>query len=84
MKFFSRKSIVAAATATTIAFSGTAVASAAPVEDDRSSKAFFALSSDDEGNISPKEIREWIKVFTSIIGAMDDAMRLGDKIAGVK
>lgn len=82
MKFLSRKSIVAAATAATIAFSGTAVASAAPVEDDGSSKAFFALSSDDEGNISPKEIREWIKVFTSIIDAMDDAMRLADQFAG--
>ncbi|KHO29261.1 MULTISPECIES: hypothetical protein [Corynebacterium] len=82
MKFFSRKSIVAAATAATIAFSGTAVATAAPAEQDGSSAAFFALSSDDEGNVSPKEIREWIKVLTSIIGAMDDAMRLGDKLAG--
>ena len=82
MKFFSRKSIVAAATAATIAFYGTAVATAAQVEDDSSSKAFFALSSDDEGNISPKEIREWIKVFTSIIDAMDDAMRLADQFAG--
>ena len=82
MKIFSRKSIVAAATAATIAFSGTAVATAAPAEQDGSSAAFFALSSDDEGNVSPKEIREWIKVITSIIGAMDDAMRLGDKLAG--
>ena len=82
MKFFSRKSLVAVATAATITFSGTAVASAAPVDNDRSSAAFFALSSDDEGNVSPKEIREWIKVLTSIIGAMDDALRLGDKLAG--
>lgn len=82
MKFFSRKSIVAAATAATIAFSGTAVASAAPVEESGSSSDIFFLSSDDEGNVSPKEIREWIKVLTSIIGAMDDAMRLGDKLAG--
>ena len=82
MKFFSRKSLVAVATAATITFSGTAVASAAPVENDSSSAAFFALSSDDEGNFSPKEIREWIKVITSIIGAMDDALRLGDKLAG--
>lgn len=82
MKFFSRKSLVAVATAATITFSGTAVASAAPVENDSSSTAFFALSSDDEGNVSPKEIREWIKVLTSIIGAMDDALRLSDKLAG--
>lgn len=82
MKFFSRKSLVAVATAATITFSGTAVASAAPVENDSSSAAFFALSSDDEGNVSPKEIREWIKVLTSIIGAMDDALRLSDKLAG--
>ena len=82
MKFFSRKSLVAVATAATITFSGTAVASAAPVDNDSSSAAFFALSSDDEGNVSPKEIREWIKVITSIIGAMDDALRLGDKLAG--
>ena len=82
MKFFSRKSLVAVATAATITFSGTAVASAAPVENDSSSAAFFALSSDEEGNVSPKEIREWIKVITSIIGAMDDALRLGDKLAG--
>lgn len=82
MKFFSRKSLAAVATAATITFSGTAVASAAPVENDSSSAAFFALSSDDEGNVSPKEIREWIKVITSIIGAMDDALRLGDKLAG--
>ena len=82
MKFFSRKSLVAVATAATITFSGTAVASAAPVENDSSSAAFFSLSSDDEGNVSPKEIREWIKVITSIIGAMDDALRLGDKLAG--
>lgn len=84
MKFFSRKSIVAAATAATIAFSGTAVASADPVEDDSSSKAFFTLSSDEEGNVSAKEIREWIKVFTSIIGAIDDSLRLGDKLAGTR
>ena len=82
MKFFSRKSIVAAATAATIAFSGTAVASAAPVEESGSSSALLVLSSDDEGNVSPKEIREWIKVVTSIVGAMDDALRLGDKLAG--
>lgn len=82
MKFFSRKSLVAVATAATITFSGTAVASAAPVDNDSSSAAFFALSSDDEGNVSPKEIREWIKVLTSIIGAMDDALRLSDKLAG--
>lgn len=84
MTFFSRKSIVAAATAATIAFSGTAVASAAPTEDEGSSKAFFALSSDEEGNVAPKEIREWIKVLTSIVGAMEDALRLGDKLAGTK
>ncbi len=84
MKFFSRKSIVAAATAATIAFSGTAVASAAPTEDEGSSKAFFALSSDEEGNVDPKEIREWIKVLTSIVSAMEDALRLGDKLAGTK
>ena len=42
MKFFSRKSLVAVATAATITFSGTAVASAAPVENDSSSAAFFA------------------------------------------
>lgn len=82
MKLFSRKSLVAVATAATITFSGTAVATAAPVEDDSSSKAFFALSSDEDGNISPKEIREWIKVVTAIIDAMDDAMRLGEKLAG--
>ena len=82
MKFFSRKSLVAVATAATITFSGTAVASAAPVENDSSSAAFFALSSDDEGNVSPKEIREWIKVFTSIIDAMDDSMRLAEQVMG--
>lgn len=82
MKFFSRKSLVAVATAAAVSFSGAGIANAAQADEGSSADGFFALSSDDEGNVSPKEIREWIKVFTSIIDAMDDSMRLAEKVMG--
>ncbi|MDO5031756.1 hypothetical protein [Corynebacterium sp.] len=83
MKFFSRKTLVAGATALAISFSGVAAANAETTPDntkqESSASDFFAGSSDENGKISPKEIREWIKMFTDIIDAMDDALSMADK-----
>lgn len=103
MKLFSRKALVAAATAATVSLSGVTVATAetandntaavneptndAPKsegednnkkddkKDDKKDEESSSSSSDDsEGSsisdMKPSEIRDWIAVFTAIIGAL--------------
>lgn len=100
MKFFSRKALVAAATAATVSLSGVSVASAEDTavvtnesatsesttdndkETDNSEsengkekeEESSSSSNDSEGSsitdMKPSEIRDWIAVFTAIIGAL--------------
>ena len=114
MKFFSRKAIVAAATAATVAFGGVSVASAetttpatttatetntpattpaketntpAPTTPNKK-KDESSSSSEDEGSsitdMEPKEIRDWIAVFTAIIGALGTVFAFYTKYFGPK
>ncbi|WP_296134423.1 hypothetical protein ACKFRM_08510 [Corynebacterium sp. YSMAA1_1_D6] len=110
MKFFSRKAIVAAATAATVAFGGVSVASAetttpatttatetntpattpaketnTPAPTTPNKKKDESSSSSDEGSssdMSPKEIRDWIAVFTAIIGALGTVFTFVNKYFG--
>ena len=117
MKFFSRKALVAAATAATVSLSGVSVASAEDTAEDtavvtnesadsesntdnnketdnsesendnketdnsesendnkKEEESSSSSSDDSEGSsitdMSPREIRDWIAVFTAIIGAL--------------
>ncbi|MCQ9330987.1 hypothetical protein [Corynebacterium phoceense] len=97
MKFFSRKALIASATAVAVAFGGASVASAqdntpsatatptatatatpTPSKDADDSKkpetTTDANDKKDEGSsisdMEPKEIRDWIAVFTAVIGAL--------------
>lgn len=75
MKISLAKAIAATATATALTLSGTAVATA---QDTTTEDSLFAGSSSDE-EVDPKEITEWISVFTSIIRALDTAMAFAAK-----
>lgn len=79
-----RKALVAGTAAVALTFGGTSVASAADATNttdttatetttDSGSAAEFFGSSEDGEDVSPKEIREWIDIFTSIIRAIDTA-----------
>lgn len=71
-----RKALVAGTTAVALTFGGASVASAADTADTTESGSaaeFFGSSTEDGEDVSPKEIREWIDVFTSIIRAIDTA-----------
>lgn len=107
MKFFSRKALVAAATAATVSLSGVSVASAEDTAEDtavvtnesadsetttdndketdnsesnkdnnkeKEEESSSSSSNDSEGSsitdMKPSEIRDWIAVFTAIIGAL--------------
>lgn len=104
MKFFSRKALVAAATAATVSLSGVSVASAEDTAEDTAvvtnesadsetttdnnketdnsesendkekEEESSSSSNDSEGSsitdMKPSEIRDWIAVFTAIIGAL--------------
>ena len=70
MKISLAKAFAAVTTATALTFAGAGVATAAPADDSFSSSS----SSDDGEKTDPEEIREWIRVFTSIISALDTAM----------
>lgn len=100
MKLFSRKALVAAATAATVSLSGVTVATAEPTNDDpavvdnatnedagkdapesesddnkdKDKDKESSSSNDSEGSsisdMKPSEIRDWIAVFTAIIGAL--------------
>lgn len=89
MKLFSRKALAAVATTvalTTAGISAPAFAaeqvtiSAQPAQDSEDDGSSFLGSSetsddnDDEGMSSdPKEIRDWVAVFTAIVGALSTA-----------
>ncbi len=91
MKFFSRKALVASATAVAVAFGGASVATAqsssepaaAPATtttDANSNKSTTTTTTTEDngsskdgssmGDVEPKEIRDWIAVFTAVIGAL--------------
>ncbi|PMC69138.1 hypothetical protein [Corynebacterium aurimucosum] len=101
MKFFSRKALVAAATAATVSLSGVSVASAEDTavvtnesadsetttdnnketdnsesenDKEKEEESSSSSSNDSEGSsitdMKPSEIRDWIAVFTAIIGAL--------------
>lgn len=89
MTLFSRKALVACATAFAVTFSGAAVASAqynpddnpnVTTEEQSSADTFFADlfagSSDDEGNPDPKEFRNWISTMTSLIRTLDSVLSI--------
>ena len=69
MKLFSRKALVAGATALSMTFAGTTVATAAePTEEGSSIK-----------DMDPKEIKAWIGVVTSVIGALGTLFAFANK-----
>lgn len=75
-----RKALVAGTAAAALTFGSVSVASAADATttdttttDSGSAAEFFGSSAEDGEEVSPKEIREWIDVFTSIIRAIDTA-----------
>lgn len=41
-----------------------------PEPEEGSSEGFFGGSSDDDGKVDPGQIRDWVAVFTAIIGAL--------------
>lgn len=81
MKLFSRKALVAGATAVAVSFAGTTVATAEetdptptaansqepPKENEGSSNNGEGSS---EGEVKPDDIIAWIGVFTAVIGAL--------------
>lgn len=89
MKLFSRKALAAVATTvalTTASLSAPAFADEGPTststvvtlaQADNGSSNFLGSSSDDEESSSKdmdaKEIREWVSVFTAVIGALSAA-----------
>ncbi len=78
-----RKTLAAGITATAVALSGTTVAVAetdpenAPLTVD--STLVEETEEDVETSSDPKEIREWISVFTSVIGAMNTTYNFMDR-----
>ena len=98
MKLFSRKALVAGATAVAVAFAGTSVATA---EENAGSSDIATVFSSEEGGSSsnttdpdnngsslgdadPKEIASWISVFTAIVGALAAAFSFATKYLGFK
>ncbi|MCQ9339592.1 hypothetical protein [Corynebacterium phoceense] len=110
MKFFSRKALIASATAVAVAFGGASVASAqdntpsatatptatatatpTPSKDgskdaDDSKKPETTTDANDKkdegssiSDMEPKEIRDWIAVFTAVIGALGTLLAFLDK-----
>ena len=99
MKLFSRKALVAGATAVAVAFAGTSVATAEATTTPSASSNFFSMSSggnadDPEGSkppatgdgssADPKAIANWISVFTAIVGALAAAFSFATKYLGFK
>lgn len=97
MKLFSRKAIVAAATALTVSTTGAVAAPAAfaaetsTVTNDKTST--YKEAQDDEkkdednglssGDTSAKDIKEWIGVFTAVIGALGTIFAFASKYFNV-
>lgn len=51
-----------------------------PEEELSSSEEFIAGSSDDDGNLKASAIRDWIAVFTAIIGALSTVFVFSERI----
>lgn len=93
MKLFSRKAIVAGATALAVTFAGTSVAVAEDetpvVSEETSTETSTPVNNDDgadddakeeEGSSSdPKDITAWISVFTAVIGALGTLFTFANK-----
>jgi len=98
MKLFSRKALVAGATAVAVAFAGTSVATAEPTNEPSASSDIFSMSSgaedgesgsssnggDGELSSDPESIASWISVFTAIVGALAAAFSFATKYLGFK
>ena len=97
MKLFSRKALVAGATAVAVAFAGTSVATAEETKTGGSSVSdlfggsSFSDSKNDtnddpkkDGSSDPKEISAWISVFTAVIGALGALFSCASKNLGFK
>lgn len=97
MKLFSRKAIVAAATALTVSTTGAVAAPAAFAAETSTVTTTAAPTSEknqddekkDEGNglssgdTSAKDIKEWIGVFTAVIGALGTIFAFASKYFNV-
>ena len=92
MKLFSRKAIVAAATALTVSTTGAVAAPAAFAAETSTVTTTAAPTSEknqDEdnglssGDTSPKDIKEWIVVFTAVIGALGTIFAFASKYFNV-
>lgn len=95
MKLFSRKALVAAATTAAVSLSGVTVANAETTTPEATTTATATTttpsktdedsssSDDSEGSsisdMDPKEIRDWIAVFTAVIGALGTAFAFYNK-----
>jgi len=86
MKLFSRKALVAGATALSMTFAGTTVATAAePTTQSTTAKPTTTKASEpaEEGSsikdMDPKEIKAWIGVVTSVIGALGTLFAFANK-----
>lgn len=79
MKLFSRKALVAGATAVAVSVAGMSVASAE--EPTSSVSNISTLSSDSEGSsLKSNDVKGWIGVVTAIIGAVSALYTLITKI----
>lgn len=95
MKLFSRKAIVAGATALAVTFAGTSVAVAEDetpvVYEDTSAETPTPGNNDDDAetdpdptkeegsSADPKDITAWISVFTAVIGALGTLFTFANK-----
>lgn len=86
MKLFSRKALVAGATALSMTFAGTTVATAAePTTQSTPAKPTTTKASEpaEEGSslkdTDPKEIQAWIGVVTAVIGALGTLFAFANK-----
>lgn len=90
MKLFSRKAIVAGATALAVTFAGTSVAVAEETSTPTATVTVTETETpadsekddekEDEGSSSdPKDITAWISVFTAVIGALGTLFTFANK-----
>ena len=91
MKLFSRKALVAGATALSMTFAGTTVATAAettPASSTENKESAAATTTNgaeptEEGSsikdMDPKEIKAWIRVVISVIGALGTLFAFANK-----
>ena len=86
MKLFSRKALVAGATALSMTFAGTTVAAAAEsttqsttAKPTTTKPAEPAEQGSSLKDADPQEIKAWIGVFTAVIGALGTLFAFADK-----